>query len=168
MIFPRRLWKWSTDFVPLLLISALWRWHSHRSRHGDWRRDARRQLRLIRRRLAKQGQQQIAGELSQLMRRIAIARCGRRACAGLVGDPWLVWLTHNDPRGFDWRTRGRLLLELPYAPPQTVGSKEALNALIGAALGWVITKNKRVNTRLERSESRDEGSPKGNETVTDV
>ena len=75
-------------------------------------------------------------ELSELLRRIAMARCGREACAGLSGEAWLDWLSQNDPRRFDWRARGRLLLELPYRPPDDTDYGAQMHELVDAALAW--------------------------------
>lgn len=86
---------------------------------GGWRWDAARQLRDLRRRAEGQDGKQTAAELSELLRRIAMARCGRDTCAGLTGEDWLAWLRSNDPQGFDWSQQGRALLEIPYAPPPT-------------------------------------------------
>ena len=61
--------------------------------------------------------QQLAGELSELLRRIAIARLGRARAAGLSGERWLAWLQEHDPAGFAWTQLGQPLLTLPYAPP---------------------------------------------------
>ena len=167
--WPPAVGWWLVAGLGLVLIAAgVWLWRIAPYQFEGWRWDARQRLNRLRRQLDTQQPKNIAGELSELLRRIAIARCGRHSCAGLTGEAWLIWLADNDPTGFNWRDQGQLLLELPYAPPQTAGSKEALNALIGAALGWVITKNKRVNTRVERSGSRDEDLTKGNETITDV
>lgn len=105
---------------------------------GSWRRTAWKQLRELRRGSDRLPANQIAGELSQLLRRIAIARLGRDRVAGLVGDHWLAWLTEHDPKGFDWTARGQALLTLPYAPPGSVqaGGAELL-PLINAACAWV-------------------------------
>jgi len=65
-----------------------------------------------------------------------MARLGRDACAGLTGREWLDWLTKNDPAGFQWSTRGRSLLDMPYAPPGRAAGKELLT-LIDAAYVWV-------------------------------
>ena len=55
-------------------------------------------------------------ELSELLKRIAMARHGRVACAGLQGQAWLDWLSAQDPNGFDWRQHGQPLIHAPYAP----------------------------------------------------
>ncbi|MGD2083538.1 MAG: DUF4381 domain-containing protein [Chromatiales bacterium] len=105
-----------------------------------WQRDARRRLRSLRKRQAHMSTKEIAGELSELMRRIAMARFGRRVCAGLSGEEWLDWLARNDPAGFDWAARAHLMLELPYAPPGRAATERALfNLLIDAALAWVAS-----------------------------
>jgi hypothetical protein len=111
---------------------------------GDWRWDAARQLRALRRRVQRDelGLKEAAGSVSELLRRIAMARLGRPACAGLTGKDWLAWLHANDPNRFDWAARGGLLLDAPYAPPVDTGVKTRLAdliALIDAAHDWVAT-----------------------------
>jgi hypothetical protein len=82
--------------------------------------------------------QQVAVELSELLRRIAIARLGRTSAAGLSGADWLSWLKQHDPAGFDWSRFGKPLLTLPYAPPgKNEESVDQLLVLIDAALVWV-------------------------------
>lgn len=108
---------------------------------GSWRWDAARKLRDLRRRAPAQDPKQTAGELSELLRRIAMARLGRPACAGLTGQAWLDWLAGNDPKGFDWTERGRLLLDAPYAPPGDPGRHEDLMTLIDAAYDWVAAED---------------------------
>lgn len=104
---------------------------------GTWRWDAAASLRSLRRR-AHEGQdpKQTAGELSELLRRIAMARWGRESCAGLHGDDWLAWLAAKDPAGFPWVQRGRLLVTAPYAPRGALGERDLL-ALIDATFVWV-------------------------------
>jgi hypothetical protein len=80
---------------------------------------------------------QVASELSELLRRIAIARCGREETAALTDEAWLDWLQSNDSSGFLWREKGRILLVLPYAPPNRNADKADLAQLIDAAIHWV-------------------------------
>jgi hypothetical protein len=101
-----------------------------------WHHDARRQLLRLRQRSATEPVGVVAADFSELLRRIAIARCGRESCAGLAGQAWLDWLTENDPAGFDWGQSGRLLVALPYAPPGTAGDADALRRPIEAAIPW--------------------------------
>jgi hypothetical protein len=123
----------------VLFIIALrrWRpdWQRYLPRHG-WSRQAANELHALRERVGLDDARTLSAELSELLRRIAIARCGRRHCAGLHGEVWLDWLADHDPDGFDWRDHGRLLLILPYAPPGELAEDPRLHVLIDAALSW--------------------------------
>lgn len=113
-----------------------------------WHRDASRRLYALRARVNQSDAKTIAAELSELLRRIAIARCGREACAGLSGEEWLDWLAAHDPYRFDWSVRGRLLLKLPYSPPAGDDHRPALHDMINATLAWVAQGGEcGVNTR---------------------
>lgn len=140
--WPPAIGWWLLVFGLILTLWLLWRyWPGLRlpALVGvTWRWDAARQLRDLRRRIGNQDTKQSAGELSELLRRIAMARHGRDACAGLTGTGWLDWLTEHDPKGFDWSDEGLLLLNLPYAPP---GANEAetnqLRRLVDATQYWI-------------------------------
>ena len=125
--------------LTILLLIGLrrWRpdWRRFIPRYG-WSRDAARELTELRTRIGHGDVKTQAARLSELMRRIAMARCGRACCAGLHGEPWLAWLADHDPAGFDWRERGRLLLELPYAPAGELGRQPEMISLIDAAMAW--------------------------------
>ncbi len=133
---------WLLLFGTLLTLWLLWRfWPGLRLPvmiGVTWRWDAARQLRDLQRRVGRQDSKQSAGELSELLRRIAMARHGRDACAGLTGSDWLAWLAEHDPQGFAWPAHGRLLLNLPYAPPGTTEAEQKqLHVLIEAARHWI-------------------------------
>jgi hypothetical protein len=131
---------WWLLLMGVLLLALLVVWLLRRRRLyplGRWQHDARRHLLALRRRMKREPAKQVAGELSELLRRIAIARCGRERTAALTGEMWLDWLQSNDTTGFPWREKGRLLLELPYAPPDHSADKAILSQLIEAALHWV-------------------------------
>ena len=134
----------------LLLALGLWRfdllWRLRLPvptlRLGSWRWEAARELRRLRRDLATAPIKDSACGLSELLRRIAMARHGRAACAGLNGADWLGWLATHDPRGFDWPGRGKLLLNAPYAPPgQSEPARAVLLDLIDASMNWVVAGN---------------------------
>jgi hypothetical protein len=110
---------------------------------GSWRWDASRRLRDLRRRAGTQDGKETASELSELLRRIAMARLGRDACAGLTGEDWLAWLGGNDPKGFDWPRQGRLLLDVPYARRGTISHSQELLLLIDAAYDWVEVEDRK-------------------------
>lgn len=101
-----------------------------------WHHDARRRLLGLRHALGAEPPAEVAARLSELLRRVAMARIGRDSCAGLAGNDWLQWLAEHDPEGFDWRGVGRPLIELPYAPPGTTADAAHLRRLIDAAIPW--------------------------------
>jgi hypothetical protein len=144
---PVSIWPLATGWWLILAATVLlilmfiglrrWRpdWRRYLPRYG-WSRDAARELAVLRDQVGRREVKVVADRLSELLRRIAIARCGRERCAGLHGESWLAWLADHDPDGFDWRERGRLLLDLPYAPPGEIGDQPELHQLIDAALAW--------------------------------
>ncbi|HIP52533.1 MAG TPA: DUF4381 domain-containing protein [Chromatiales bacterium] len=109
---------------------------------GRWQRDAKRRLVRLKRRIPLNTPHESAAELSELLRRIAVARCGRAHCAGLTGEVWLAWLEANDPNGFQWREEGGLLLDLPYAPPDRHADQARVIHLTEAAIRWVSAADK--------------------------
>ena len=125
----------------LLLVIAVRRWQidwrRYFPRYG-WSREAARELTALREHIGRDDAKQQMAQFSELLRRIAIARCGRHSCAGLNGVSWLDWLADHDPDGFDWRVRGKLLLEIPYAPPGELDRPSELSNLIDAALVWTV------------------------------
>ena len=124
--------------VALVYLLVWWLWRQRKLYPlGRWQKDARRRLLRLKRQLPQAPTKEIAGELSELMRRIAIARCGRSKTAALQGQTWLAWLQNNDRSGFDWQAHGQLLLHLPYAPPDREGDRVSLGRLIDAAIRWV-------------------------------
>jgi hypothetical protein len=138
---------WWLVLLGLLLLLLLVVWLLRRRRLyplGRWQQDARSRLLELRRRIQREPAKQVAGDLSELLRRIAIARCGREHTAALTGEMWLDWLQSNDTTGFPWREKGQPLLELPYAPPDRSADQTTLTELIDAALHWVSEERCRV------------------------
>lgn len=136
---------WPPPFAGWLLLAAILlalavMAFGYRRRRAErrWRQAVAGRLRQLRLGLEGMAAQEAAGELSELLRRIAIAYGGRRACAGLVGEAWLAWLERHDPGRFPWRRRGRWLLELPYAPRrhEPLGAAP-LAPLVRAAEVWL-------------------------------
>ncbi|MEA3641559.1 MAG: DUF4381 domain-containing protein [Lamprobacter sp.] len=139
-------------------------WHYRRARPilpaipllqiGDWRWDARRQLHRLRRAPRDAALKTRLAELSELLKRIAMARHGRSTCAGLHGQAWLDWLCEQDPDGFDWRQQGQLLIHAPYAP-DLLGSGSArrlerqLEQLIAATERWITAPRKQPKRQNE-------------------
>lgn len=128
-------WLVAVLVMALALVMVLARRRRSHKRE-QWRRDALAQLRRLERRLPSLARHDAAGELAQLLRRVAMVRYGRRHTAGLWGDEWLAWLEHHDPRGFPWSSRGGVLVSSPYAPPGPEDGR-ALAELVAAARQWV-------------------------------
>ncbi|MGA8164299.1 MAG: DUF4381 domain-containing protein [Waddliaceae bacterium] len=103
----------------------------------SWRYPVLRQLRELENDLLKKNTGDIAVALSAYLRRIAVHRYSRDACAGLTGRAWLKWLAKHDPKRFDWESKGRLLIEAPYAPPHLTPATEEIRELIQAVKRWV-------------------------------
>ena len=123
----------------LLLGTAIRYWLYYCGLVPGWRGDARRQLRDLKKALRQGDARDVAGNLSILLRRVAIARSGRHAAAGLAGDEWLAWLAANDSTGFNWTKHGSILLQAPYMPPDMPVKRDAVMKLVVAAMRWVDT-----------------------------
>ena len=130
---------WLLILLILLLTSGLILWLRHLRKFppGSWNRDAYRQLIQLKKQAHNLSDSELAGQLSALLRRIAVARLGRIQVAGLSGNAWLSWLHEQDPQGYDWQSQGDLLLTLPYAPITEISSnKPRLLELLQAAIAW--------------------------------
>lgn len=123
--------------IILLFISIGWYAYRRRKYHRSWKSDALHQLIELEKNLSMKPEREIAITLSEYLRRIAIKQFSRQECAGLVGDAWLEWLTKNDPKRFNWKEQGKLLIEAPYVPENIRFSQEQVKKLIQAAKRWV-------------------------------
>ncbi len=137
--WPPALGWWLVALAAGLLLWLAWLGIRSLRRYplGTWHRDARNQLLALRRLTSQLTPEQSIRELSELMRRIAVARIGRGQAAGLSGRRWLEWLEEMDPEDFPWTREGQALIRAPYAPPGKVPlSREQVERLIEAALVW--------------------------------
>src|ERR1700722_20011952 len=82
----------------------------------SWKRDTFKKLDILEQNLSSSTSGETLIFLSEYLRRIAVRRFPRKECAGLVGGAWLKWLKAHDPKQFDWTEKGKLLIEIPYAP----------------------------------------------------
>lgn len=103
----------------------------------SWKRDAFKRLDRLEKRLSSDSSTEILGFLSEYLRRIVIRRFPRKECAGLVGDAWLRWLKEHDPKQFDWAEKGKLLIEVPYAPEHSDLPPQQIKELIQAIRHWI-------------------------------
>lgn len=103
----------------------------------SWQRDTIKKLEYLERNLSPTSSGETVICLSEYLRRIALRRFSRKECAGLVGDDWLKWLADHDPKQFDWSAKGKLLIEIPYAPAYSDLPLQPIKELIQAARNWV-------------------------------
>ncbi len=130
---------WLLILLILLLTTGLVQWlrHLHKYPLGSWNQDARKRLMRLKKRAPSLSDSELASQLSGLLRRICVARLGRRQAAGLSGNAWLNWLHEQDPQEYDWQRKGNLLLTLPYAPTtESTNKKPDLLELLHAAIAW--------------------------------
>jgi len=130
-------WLLSGGLILIALLLTLLFRHLIRYPPGSWRREAAAALRELRQRQHEWGPKERASRLSELLRRIAMARFGRARLASLTGEEWLQWLQDNDPEGFAWVRHGHFLLQLPYAPEDWNVDPKELDLLVRAALRMV-------------------------------
>lgn len=101
----------------------------------SWKGEALKKLKELEKRLQETNAKQVLIDLSEYLKRIAMHRFPRTECAGLNGEAWLVWLAEHDPKGFDWKMHGEILVSAPYAP--IAPSAARIKPLIQAAKKWV-------------------------------
>jgi hypothetical protein len=157
-------WWLLAGLLALLIAAVVGRyWLLYNGPWVGWRGDARRQLRALKKALPVADPRDIAGRLSELLRRIAMAHSGRRETAGLTDKDWLQWLATQDNSGFDWEQRGQLLLTAPYMPPALAVAQDELSALIVAARHWIDTATpvKPPRNFMPRLKQRLRGRPSG-------
>jgi hypothetical protein len=130
-------WYVIAIIVLVPVVITLGYWLAYYGPLIGWRSDARRRLAALRKALPEANPREVAGQLSELLRRIAMARSGRRVAAGLTGATWLHWLAEMDTSGFDWEARGQILLKAPYMPPSMEVERKELASLIRAAIRWI-------------------------------
>lgn len=126
-------------FLAVLIVGvAVWRGAFQGLSPGPgWRARARGELARLEGRPPDVDARAWLSQYSTLLRRVAIARCGRIHCAGLSGRAWLEWLSACDPRGEDWRAFANLLLAVPYAGHPVSLAEADRVALLRALRGWI-------------------------------
>lgn len=111
------------------------RWHRNR-----YRRTALHRLAELEQ-LAQQSTTRVAAlqELSELLKRTALAAYPREQVAPLYGDDWLAFLDRTY-QGKDFtQGDGQLLAQLPYQPLESLAQSpsEAVFGLFGSVRGWI-------------------------------
>ncbi len=121
----------------LFLGIALWLLWLRLNYLRSWKRDTFKKLESLEHNLSPSTSGETIAFLSEYLRRIAVRRFPRKECAGLVGDAWLKWLKAHDPQQFDWTEKGKLLIEIPYAPAHADLPLQQIKELIQAVRYWV-------------------------------
>lgn len=103
----------------------------------SWKRDTYKKLDTLEQNLSSATSAETVAFLSEYLRRIAMRRFPRRECAGLTGNAWLKWLEVHDPKQFDWSKKGKMLIEVPYAPAHAELPVPQIKELIQAVRQWV-------------------------------
>jgi len=126
-----------------LLALTVWsiqqyrRWHRNR-----YRRAALHRLTELEQ-LAQQSTTRVAAlqELSELLKRTALAAYPREQVASLHSDAWLAFLDNTYPGNDFTQEPGRFLAKLTYQAPDAVGqlSSETCNNLIAITRRWLTT-----------------------------
>ena len=122
--------------VALVIVAGIVIYLRRRARERSWKGEAEKTLSALEEKLNDKTAQEVAAALSITLRRIAMQRFSRAACAGLEGKVWLQWLTSKDPRGFNWAEKGALLMDAPYLPPGKPLNLETIKTLLQATREW--------------------------------
>lgn len=121
----------------LVLGCVIWLLRRRLNYLRSWKRDAFKKLDSLEQSLSTSTSGEAIAFLSEYLRRIAMRRFPRKECAGLFGDAWLKWLKAHDPKQFDWTEKGKLLIQIPYAPAHQDLPLGQIKELIQAVRYWV-------------------------------
>lgn len=124
---------WFVIALALLLLAYLARrWWQMRAR-GAARRFALRQLRALEQAYAEHRDVvRFGADASALLRRTMLAYAPRQDVAGLAGEAWLRWLDRDLAQPLFASGPGRILLDLPYRPPQSEADAADVDRLLMA------------------------------------
>lgn len=128
---------WGLFFVLLAICTAVYFYRRYKERKAASLWEQTKSLFEALRSKPDQDAKEKIAALSELIRRVAIRKHGRDACAGREGKEWLAWLTKHDPENFDWQRNAGILIEAPYMPDGTVIANDDIEQLIEAAERWM-------------------------------
>jgi len=104
-----------------------------RFRRGNYRRAARRELRRLRENPQGLTDHQLLTAVAALVRRVALASCGRARVASLSGEAWLTFLDQTGKTDQFSTGPGRVLGADLYRPESAVD----VEALLGLVEKWL-------------------------------
>jgi cbb3-type cytochrome oxidase subunit 3 len=130
---------WIIFSVILLLIIFFSYRHFKKARYRrSWMYSLELHLEKLQQELNSENVKEIASEVNETLKRLAIQSYGREEVASKEGETWLKWLTNNDPKGFNWQKKGQIIIKYPYMPKEMAkGKKRELSNIIKAVKGWV-------------------------------
>ncbi|NND92333.1 MAG: DUF4381 domain-containing protein [Granulosicoccus sp.] len=137
---------WWLVMACLLLLTFLLYRRYQRYRATRWLREARDELRRIRRQVQHQPVRTMLADCSRLARRVLLASHGREAVASLHGEAWLQALDQVCQRPLFAGGVGRLLESGPYQRTSQLSQDDleslfdAIEELIGAAGRYTVRK----------------------------
>lgn len=137
-VWPLAIGWWVVIIFGIVLISAFSIYLFYRlAFKRSWRNDTLKKLAELEKKLSSSNARETIITLSEYLRRIALRRFSRQECAGLTGKEWLKWLSLHDPKQFDWENKGKIIIEVPYAPSSGVLQIYQIKELIQAVRYWV-------------------------------
>lgn len=137
-VWPLALGWWILIALGIVILGgAIWLLIRRLKYLRSWERDTLKRLDNLEKNLSPLTSKETVVLLSEYLRRIAIRRFPRKECAGLVGSSWLNWLKAHDLQQFDWVEKGKLLIEVPYAPLHQELVSDEIKELIKAVRNWV-------------------------------
>ncbi|MDB2414609.1 DUF4381 domain-containing protein [Rickettsiales bacterium] len=77
------------------------------------------------------------GDFLIASKKIILMHYTRKECASLESDEWLKWLENNDPKGFKWKNKGKILVDNAYSPKEYILDKSDAKELVSALRNWV-------------------------------
>ncbi|SCY44237.1 DUF4381 domain-containing protein [Desulfoluna spongiiphila] len=119
-----------------LCVTATLRWRKNR-----YRREALAELDLITR--GDNTAWENLTLLPALVKRTALAAYGRKAVASLTSDNWLAFLDRSLPTSDFTEGAGRLLVDIPYQPNESLASRDPAEAkaLVRLVETWIKKHN---------------------------
>lgn len=136
--WPPAVGWWLLLCLILLMIGVVAFLHYRNKRRAfKWCKQVLARLAQIEERYKANPQKECLVELSEMMKRIAIATSSRGECAALHGNAWLEWLTSHDPHQFDWQTQAQWLVDSVYAPSTPKVSPQQVAHVVQAMKAWV-------------------------------
>jgi len=131
------IWWIVITILSILLITMLALYIKKQKWKRSWKGQTFQKLDDLQKKLSKDNAHDVAIELAQFIKRIAMHESSRESCAKLTGNDWLVWLSRHD-KNFDWKKNGEILIEEIYSPPSKDLSLDVLDKLINATKKWIV------------------------------